>query len=165
MPGRAASDMRSGVAVAGGNLAFVGGEGGKNFVRLGFRDLEDRQGPSEFRCNLVEFCGRDPQIPVRLLKPERCGAGLGGGKLVGAAGNIADLQRPHELEAGQPAQVSGVPLAQLRVRRLLADDRVLHDSVAEMIHHRSDGEDAAQPLVQAVLRHGFLLLCGCVIRR
>ena len=89
MPGRAASDMRSGVAVAGGNLAFVGGKGGKNFVGLGFRDLEYRQGPSGFRCNLVEFCGRDPQIPVRRLKPERCGVGLGGGKREATARNVA----------------------------------------------------------------------------
>ena len=76
MPGRAASDMRSGVAVAGGNLAFVGGEGGKNFVRLGFRDLEDRQGPSEFRCNLVKFCGRDPQTRCASSSPSAVVPGL-----------------------------------------------------------------------------------------
>ena len=28
-----------------------------------------------------------------------------------------------------------------------ADDGVLHDGVAEVIHHRRDGEDAPQPLV------------------
>ncbi|MBZ0149627.1 MAG: hypothetical protein K8F62_19090, partial [Pseudorhodoplanes sp.] len=41
---------------------------------------------------------------------------------------------------------------QLRILRLLADDWVLHDSIAEVIHHRRDGEDAAQSLVQTFLR-------------
>jgi hypothetical protein len=36
-----------------------------------------------------------------------------------------------------------VPFPQLRVFGLLADDGVLHDGVAEVIHHRGDGEDAA----------------------
>ena len=41
---------------------------------------------------------------------------------------------------------------------IVADDRVFHDDVAEVIHHRRDGEDAAQPLVQTFLRR---LLCLC----
>ena len=37
----------------------------------------------------------------------------------------------------------------------LTDDGVLHYGVAEVIHHRSDGEDAAhQPLVQTFLYRG-----------
>jgi hypothetical protein len=48
-----------------------------------------------------------------------------------------------------------VPFTQLRVLGLLAD--VLHDRVAEVIHHRRDGEDAAQPLL--------LGLRVCFIRR
>jgi len=35
-----------------------------------------------------------------LLKAERHRAGLGGRKLVGPTRNVADPQRPHELEAG-----------------------------------------------------------------
>jgi hypothetical protein len=31
-------------------------------------------------------------------------------------------------------------------RPVLADHGVLHDGVAEVIHYRRDGEDAAQPL-------------------
>jgi hypothetical protein len=57
-----------------------------------------------------------------------------------------------------------VPCSQLRVLGLLADDGVLHDGVAEVIHHRRDGEDAAQPLVQTFLRHGLLGLRVRVIR-
>jgi hypothetical protein len=49
-----------------------------------------------------------------------------------------------------------VPFPQLRVLGLLADDGVLHDGVAEVIHYRRDGEDAPQPLIQTFLRRGFL---------
>jgi putative SOS response-associated peptidase YedK len=48
-----------------------------------------------------------------------------------------------------------VPLPQLRVLGLLADDGVLHDGVAEVIHHRRDGEDAAQPRKLAAIRRPF----------
>jgi hypothetical protein len=57
-----------------------------------------------------------------------------------------------------------VPFSQLRVLGLLADDRVFHYGVAEVIHHRRDGEDAAQPLVQTFLRRGLLGLRVRVIR-
>jgi hypothetical protein len=53
--------------VAGGDLVFVGGEGCQDFGLLGLRDLEEGQGPSEFRCDLIEFCGGDPEVPVGLL--------------------------------------------------------------------------------------------------
>ena len=99
-----------------------------------------------------------------LLKAERRGAGLGRRELEGPTRNVADPQRPHELEAGQPSQVLGVPFPQLRVFGLLADDGVLHDGVAKVIHHRRDGEDAAQTLVQIFLRHGLLGLRVRVIR-
>ena len=129
--------------VASGDFVLVGGEGCQDFTLLFFRHLEEVQGPSEFCCDLIEFGGRDLELPVGFLKAERCCAGLGGRELEGPARNIADPQRAHELEAGQPSQVLGVPLPQLRVLRLLADDGVFHDGVAEVIHHRCDGEDAA----------------------
>jgi hypothetical protein len=47
---------------------------------------------------------------------------------------------------------------------LLADHGVLHDGVAEVIHYRRDGEDAAQPLIQTFLRHGLLGVRVRVIR-
>jgi len=40
--------------VAGGDLVFVGGEGCQDFGLLGLRDLEEVQGPSEFRCDLID---------------------------------------------------------------------------------------------------------------
>jgi hypothetical protein len=58
-----------------------------------------------------------------------------------------------------------VPFPQLRVLGLRADDGVFHDGVAEVIHHRRDGEDAAQPLAQTFLRRGLLGLRVRVIRR
>jgi hypothetical protein len=36
----------------------------------------------------------------------------------------------------------------LRVLRFLADDRVLHDRVAEVVNHASDGKGATEALVQ-----------------
>ena len=94
-------------------------------------------------------------------------AGPGGGELERPTRNVADPQRAHELETGQPFQVLGVPFPQLRVLGLLANDGVLHDGVAEVIHHRRDGEYAPQPLIQTFLRRsflrGFLGLCVGVI--
>ena len=77
-----------------------------------------------------------------LHKAERRRAGLGGRELEGPTRNVADPQCPHELEAGQPFQILGVPFPQLRVLGLLADDWVLHDGVAEVIQHCRDGEYA-----------------------
>ena len=57
-----------------------------------------------------------------------------------------------------------MPFPQLRVLGLLADDRVFHDRVAEVIHHRRDGEDTPQPLIQTFLRRGLLSLRGRGIR-
>ena len=54
--------------VAGGDLAFVGGEGGQDFGLLTLRDLEEIQGPSELRCDLIKFFRGDPQVPVRLTR-------------------------------------------------------------------------------------------------
>jgi hypothetical protein len=77
---------------------------------------------------------------VGLLKTERRLARLGGRELEGPTRNAADPESPHELEAGEPFQVLGVPFPQLRVLGLLADDWILDDRVAEVIHHRSDCE-------------------------
>src|SRR5690242_5618702 len=96
-------------SVAGGDLIFVGGEGCQNFVLLALRDLEEVQGPTEFCCDLIEFCGGDLEVSVGLLKSERRRAGLGGRVLEGATRNVADPKRSHELEAGQPSQILGVP--------------------------------------------------------
>ena len=96
---------------------------------------------------------------MRLLKAERRRAGLGGRELERSTRSVADPQRPHELEAGQPLQILRVPFPQPWVLGLLADDRVLHDGIAEVIDHRRDGEDAAEPLVQTFLR---LVQAGCL---
>lgn len=89
--------------VAGGDLAFVGGEGGQDFGLLTLRDLEEIQGPSELRCDLIKFCWGDPQVPVGLFKAERRRAGLGGLELERPTRDVADPQRPHKFEAGQPS--------------------------------------------------------------
>ena len=142
---------RWGSCAASGDFVFVGGEGFQDFVLLFFRHLEEVQRPSEFRRDLIEFRRGDIEVAMGLLKAERRSTWLGGRELEGAARNFADPQRAHELEARQPSQVLGVPFPQLRVLGLLADDGVLNDGIAEVIHHRCDGEDAAQPLVQSFL--------------
>jgi hypothetical protein len=72
--------------------------------------------------------------------------------VLGSTGNVADLQSAHEFEAWQPAQIVGVPLPEGRVLRSLADDRVLHDSVAEVVDHCCDGECATEPVVKTRFR-------------
>lgn len=52
------------------------------------------------------------------------------------------------LRPGSLSKALGVPFSQLRILGLLTDDGVLHDGVAEVIHDRRDGENAAQPLIQ-----------------
>ena len=101
--GTVASASLRGLDVAGGDLAFMGGEGGQDFRLLTLRDLEEIQGPSELRCDLIKFCRGDPEVPVGLFKAERRRAGLGGCELERPTRNVADPQRPHKLEAGQPS--------------------------------------------------------------
>ena len=84
--------------------------------------------------------------------------------LEGSAGDVADPQGAHELQAGQPAQVVGVPLPELRVGRLLTDDRVVHDRVAEMVDDRGDGERATESIVETCLSHGGYLGCCAGVR-
>jgi hypothetical protein len=62
--------------VASGDLVFVGGEGSQDFGLLALRDLEEVQGPSEFRCDLIEFCWRYPEVPVGLSRPSGVVPGL-----------------------------------------------------------------------------------------
>jgi hypothetical protein len=44
-----------------------------------------------------------------------------------------------------------VPFSQLRIFGFLADGRVLDKGIAEVVHHRRDGEDSAQPLIETFL--------------
>ena len=53
--------------VACSNFVFVNGKGRQDFTLLALRDLDEIQGPPEFRGNLIEFCRRDPEVPVGLL--------------------------------------------------------------------------------------------------
>ena len=93
------------------------------------------------------------ELPMGLLEAERIVARLGPDVLEGPAGDLADPQRAHELQARQAGQLLGVPLAQLGVVRTLPGDLVPDDRVAEMVHDRGDREDAAEALVQALLAH------------
>jgi hypothetical protein len=56
-----------------------------------------------------------------------------------------------------------VPFLQLPVLGLLADNRVLHNRIAEVVHDRCNGEDATQAFVQTSLRRGLFGLRGRVL--
>ena len=53
-------------SVAGGHLVFVGREGCQDFALFALRDLKLIKGPTEFRCDLIEFCGGDLEVSVGL---------------------------------------------------------------------------------------------------
>jgi hypothetical protein len=50
-----------------------------------------------------------------------------------------------------------LPFPEGGVLRVLADDRVVHDCVAEVVNHCCDGECATEPFVQTRFRHLCLL--------
>jgi hypothetical protein len=68
--------------------------------------------------------------------------------LLGPAGNLADPEGPHELEARKSAQIVRVPFPEAGVLRCLANDRVAHYRFAEVVNYCCDGECATEPLVQ-----------------
>ena len=149
--------------VAGGDFAFVGGEGGQDFGLLRLRNLEEIQSPSKLRCDLIKFGRRNPEVPVGFLRPSVVAPGLVATNLYGPPETSQTHSVRMNLRPGS-LPVFGVPFPQLWVLGLLADDWVFHDGVAEVIHHRRDGEDAAQPLVQIFLRRGLITLRVRVIR-
>ena len=74
--------------VASGDLVLVGGEGCQDFGLLALWNFGKVQGPSEFCCDLIKFCGGDAQVPMGLLEPQRRLAGLGGRELEGPTRSI-----------------------------------------------------------------------------
>ena len=94
---------------------------------------------------------------MRFLQTERSTAWLRCRIVLGSTSNVADPQAAHELEAWKSAKIVGVPFPQGGVLRCLADDRVLHDRVAEVVNHCCDGECATEPLVQTRFSHCYLL--------
>jgi hypothetical protein len=91
-----------------------------------------------------------PQVRLEALRLRFCAR-----VLLRATGNVADPQGAHELQAWKSVQIVGVPLPQFGVLRVLADDRVLHESVAEVVDHSRDGECATETVVKSWFRHGL----------
>ena len=91
---------------------------------------------------------------MRLFEAEHRAPRHGGRVLERPARDVAYPQGSHELQAGEAAEILGVPLTKGRVLRLLADDRVLHDGVAEVVDDGGDGECATESFVEALLGHG-----------
>jgi len=69
----------------------VRSEGRQDFLLFPLRDLEEIEGPSQFRRDLIEFCGGDPKLPMGFFKTERRRAGLGRCVLEWTARNLTDL--------------------------------------------------------------------------
>jgi len=56
MPGSCSlANQEVSAALISGDLVLVGGEGCQDFGLLALRYLEEVQGPSELRCDLIEF--------------------------------------------------------------------------------------------------------------
>jgi hypothetical protein len=134
--------------VALSHLALVRCKRGENLCLLALRDLEDVKRSPEFSRDFVELSGRDVQFAMGFFQAERGAAWLCRRILLRAAGNFTDPQSAHELEAWKSGEVAGVPLPERRILGLLADNRILHHSVAEMVNHRRDGESATKPVIQ-----------------
>ena len=112
---------------------------------------DDVERAAQFGGHLVELLGGDVELAMGLFQTEDGAPGLGGHVLEWPAGHVAHPQGAHELQAGKPAQILRVPLTEGGVLRLLTDDRVLHDGVAEVVDDGGDGEDATEPFVEASL--------------
>jgi hypothetical protein len=119
--------------------------------------LEEVKRPSKFRRDFIELGGRDLQVAMGFFQAERSTSWFRACILLGAAGNGADPQRAHELEARKSAQIVGRPLAEGGVFRCLADDRVAHNRFAEVVNHRCDGECPTEPFIQTQFGHCSLL--------
>jgi hypothetical protein len=120
----------------------------QNFLLLPLGHLEEVKRSPKFSRDFVELGGRDLQFTMRFFQAQGSAPWFRSCVSLRATGNAADPHGAHEFEARKSAQIVGVPLPELGVLRSLADDWVLHDSVAEVVNYGSDGESATEPLVQ-----------------
>jgi hypothetical protein len=107
--------------VTGGDLVFVGREGCQDFSLLALRDLNEVQGTPSSAATSSSSAGEIRRSRWASSSPSGVVPGLVAVNK-GPPETLQDPQRPHELEAGQPSQVLGVPFPQLRVLGFLADD-------------------------------------------
>jgi hypothetical protein len=90
---------------------------------------------------------------MRLLETDRSFSRPGRRVWERPAGDGTNPKRSHELEARQPVEAFRMPVPQGWVLRRFPYNRVVHNRVAEVIHHRRDGEDAAEAFLQTFLSH------------
>ena len=69
------------------------------------------------------------------------------------AGDFADPEGSHELQARKSAEVLRVPFPERRVLGGLSDNRVLHNCVAEVVNNRGNCENATEPIVETFFGH------------
>src|SRR5947207_15339478 len=85
------------------HLALVCRKCGQNLAFLLLGNLEEVKRSPKFSRDLVELGGRDLQFPVGFFQAERRTTLFRGCIVLGAAGNVADPQATHELEAWKSA--------------------------------------------------------------
>src|SRR5690349_21684248 len=137
-----------------GHVTLVSCERPEDLTLLALRHTEGIERARKDRRHFVELGSRDPEIAVGFLEAERGAARPCGAELERSAGDLADPQGAHELEAGKASEAVRVPLAKGRVGRSLTDDRVLDQRIAEVVHDGGDREHATQTLVETRLCHG-----------
>src|SRR6266542_2975878 len=135
------------------HLALVRRKRGKYLLLLLLGHLEGIKRATKFGGHLIELCGRNLELAMGFLQAKDCAPWSRRRKFEGSTRNVADPQGAHEFQSRQSAQIIRVPFAEGRVFRSLANDRVLHDRIAELINHGCDGKRASEPFVQTRLRH------------
>jgi hypothetical protein len=130
-------------------------KGSQNLIGFSRGNFEKCERAPKLDRNLIELGGRNPEVPVGDLKADGCAAGFCCAIFKRAAGNIADPECPHELEAREPVEAVRVPFSQGRIFRVLTHNWVENELIAEMVNHRCNGERSAESVVEAWFGHGF----------
>jgi hypothetical protein len=130
------------------HLALVRRKRSEDFALLALWHLDGVECAAKLSGDFIELIGRNVELAMSLLQAERRAPGSRRGKSEGSTGNVADPQGAHELEARQPAEIVRVPFAESRICRLLTNDRVFHDGIAEVVDDRRDRKCATESLVQ-----------------
>ena len=139
--------------VAGGDFVLVGGEGCQDFGLLRFGTLKKSSVRPSSAATSSNSAGEILRSRWASSRPSGVEPGLVAVNWKGPP----ETSQTHSVRMNlrpEPFQVLGVPFSQLRVLGLLSDNGVLHDSVAEVIHHGCDSKDTAQPFVETFVRLG-----------
>jgi hypothetical protein len=131
----------------------MSGKRSQKLIRFPPRNLEKCKRAPELGCNFIELGGRSFEATVGKFQAQRRTTGFRRGILEGSARNIADPKCSHELEAREPFQAVRVPFSQGNIFRVLTDDGVEDELIAEVVDDRGDSERPAEPVIEVWFRH------------